>query len=807
MDADEIRSEIRYRSRNGKRVRMDGDTLAYYNPIHFLNRGERTRDATGDAIAVSNDSEGEFRWKGILDALPSGANVGDLIAWDGSKWVAGSSIANALPNGGSVGDLLYWNGVTWAAAIYGLDFSDNGKILEYSHPTGWLPVSPFSIGGTPSNFDMVYWNGSNWQTLPIGAGPSTDNYVLTYQHGGASLQLRPVPTQIADGTSANSILKWNGSAWVEVVLSPGAGEDGYALTWDNSAGTYALQAPDGMPAASGAGQLAFYNGSSWTVNGAPSAGSMLWWDGSTWQPLSGTPNTGAMLTYHAGAWKYANNSGSVPTGSFLSWTGSDWTPVSGLSADQFIYPTTGGGWGSAPLLGDGQVYQKNGALGFKSSNLSAANSLVYYDGSSTKTLQTISDTATYEGFLYWHPNTAEYKYSQSPRDGSNTGLAQAYFYNNHGTPTLNHWYMTDVANSPGDFFHRGNGDTMASSDMPALTGADFITWHAGDHKWKATSGMGTLTAGSFAYRSSVHTGGWNGAQPPGPYYTAYWNGVSWLWKPLWYGSITYTALYGEAQSVQAIVAGQMYYWNGVGTVITTPAPVTGGWWYWNGSTHVNMPTPAWGNMPQYTASGGWIYTPQPLPERDAMWYSPLAGYTTEAKPVYQSAATYDPLVLITAPAGLSNVIMLNGHFKSFTVTPVRERNSRSGATYSDNQGAIDVTNNPFTDYDLAYSVSVSVVLHAVNTTSYDRWSVLVYLEGNNMFSSKTLNLYWVTSGTITNSSQVITLAGEIYMEPPLVQNVLVPHAISVGVVPDDGTTSHDIRVGSVTVRAKAGTGQ
>ena len=805
--SDENRDQITYRSRSGKRVRIDGDSLAYYNSVHFLNKGGRVRGVTtGDAVAVSNSADGELRFKGILEALPDGAAIGDLIAWNGSAWVPGSAVVNTLPNGGSLGDLLYWNGAAWVSAIYSLGHSDTGKTLAYQHLVGWLPVDPFTIHGTPSNFDMVYWDGTKWQVLPLGAGPTADNYVLTYQHGGTSLQLRPIPTQIADGTSNNSLLRWNGSAWVELALNPGAPEDGHVLTWNNSGGTYELAVQDGMPAASSNGQLTFYNGSSWTVTGAPPTGSILYWNGTSWNSPSGNPNTGAILTYAAGAWKYANNGGSIPIASFLTWNGSDWAPVSGLNADQFVYPTSGGSWGSAPALADGQVYQKNGALGFKTSSLGAVNSLVYYDGSSTKTLRTIADTIQYDAFLYWHPNTSEYKYSQSPRDGSVTGMVQPYFYNDHGTPANNHWYMTDVANSPGDFFHRGNGNTMGSSDMPALTGGDFITWHAGDYKWKATSGMGSLTAGSFAYRSNVHTGGWNGAQPPGPYKTAFWDGVNWQWKPQYYGSITYTALYGDAQSTQAVAIGQMYYWNGAGLVTTTLAPINQGIYVWNGSQWVNLPPPPNAGIHVYGSASGHYFLQNPVDSGYTSLYPYFHRnanvYTQAVKPIYQSWACWEPGATVTVYPISGRRLTTNA-----AVAPTDFGNSRSGATWSFDQGEIDITDNPSYSttgsvvMSSAFEITGTATIAAQSIAGYRKWYLKAHLfhDAFNIVFTQTIGAVVITNTdthTVTGTVRTDNLWPHTYS----------PTSVGLTLAHDDGVNNHGITLYSVNVYANWGTG-
>ena len=71
------------------------------------------------------------------DNLPEGTQVGQILTWNGTDWVA-LDPANQLPEGTQAGQILTWNGTEWIAADDRLpDGTSNGQLLTWNG-TAWI---------------------------------------------------------------------------------------------------------------------------------------------------------------------------------------------------------------------------------------------------------------------------------------------------------------------------------------------------------------------------------------------------------------------------------------------------------------------------------------------------------------------------------------------------------------------------------------------------------------------------------------------------------------------------------------------
>jgi len=122
--------------------------------------------------------------------LPLGIDIGDILFWDGSAWVA-----NAVPP--APGNTLVWNGTKWIPIALpggvlppGVELGD---ILVWDGVSAWVPNAlPPAVG------DTLVWNGATWVPTVQGAP------------GGG----------LPPGLFAGDILVWTGAAWVRDFTLP-----------------------------------------------------------------------------------------------------------------------------------------------------------------------------------------------------------------------------------------------------------------------------------------------------------------------------------------------------------------------------------------------------------------------------------------------------------------------------------------------------------------------------------------------------------------------------------------------------------
>ena len=160
----------------------------------------------------------------IDDIDGSGASNGQVLKWDGSKWIAGADKEGQTLTAGSGVDI---NAGTISAK--------SGDALWNSNKLQGFDVS----NTTPQMNNILRWNGSSWApstALSVGTGLDLTNSVLTAKSDDAIWNANKfngysfpvgVPT-------TNQVMQYDGSKWVYATLSGGSGSS--SSYWDSIAG-------------------------------------------------------------------------------------------------------------------------------------------------------------------------------------------------------------------------------------------------------------------------------------------------------------------------------------------------------------------------------------------------------------------------------------------------------------------------------------------------------------------------------------------------------------------------------------------
>jgi hypothetical protein len=192
-------------------------------------------DDTGQAYSAA--AGGGLAQNGTAFGLISSCAPGQLLKWDGTAWACATDAVGPTYTAGtgiqingttislitgscSGGQVLKYNGSAWSC----------GDIAIYSaDPDGGLVVSSnnFSVMPCSDGQFLKYVAGQGWTCGGVtGANGGTVTQVST----GSGLTGGPITTAgtigIVPCSSANQVLRWNGSAWVcAVAAAPGANAD------------------------------------------------------------------------------------------------------------------------------------------------------------------------------------------------------------------------------------------------------------------------------------------------------------------------------------------------------------------------------------------------------------------------------------------------------------------------------------------------------------------------------------------------------------------------------------------------------
>ncbi|WP_201987648.1 T9SS type A sorting domain-containing protein [Hymenobacter rubidus] len=241
--------------------------------------------------------------------LAGGATANNVAKWNGSAWsslgtgVSGRVFALAVAGNGDVyaggefftaGSLAVnavakWNGTAWSTLDVGtngfvnaLAVAGNGDVYAGGYFT--------QAGGAAAN-NVAKWNGTSWSALGTGLTVGVYGSVYALAVAGNGDVYAGSNFTLAGGVTANSIAKWNGSAWSSLGTGTGTGVYG---------NIYAV-------AVAGNGDV--YAGGKFIQAGGAAANNVAKWNGSVWAPLgTGTNSTVSALALSPNSKLYAGGS-------------------------------------------------------------------------------------------------------------------------------------------------------------------------------------------------------------------------------------------------------------------------------------------------------------------------------------------------------------------------------------------------------------------------------------------------------------------------------------------------------------------
>ncbi len=343
------------------------------------------------AIAVFDDGGGPEIYAGGDFTIAGGVSVNRIARWDGAAWsplTAGASVGvnnrvralkvfddgggPALIVGGDftlagtlpVNRIAKWDGQGWSSL--GTGFNNDVNALEVfddgsGNGPSLIAAGPFTQSGATGVSRIARWNGTSWS--PLGSGVNAEVHALaTFDDGivGPALYAGGF-FNIAGGTVASRIARWNGSSWSPV----GSGIGGvisevYALTTfdDQSGNGPSLIAGGDFTAAGGvaANRVASWNGTSWSALGSGVNDTVF-----ALAAMS-DPTSGASRLVATGDFTTA---GGVAAQRIAQWENGAWSPLgAGMNDTGFALAEADLGDGQGPVLfAGGDFWAGSGALG------------------------------------------------------------------------------------------------------------------------------------------------------------------------------------------------------------------------------------------------------------------------------------------------------------------------------------------------------------------------------------------------------------------------------------------------------------
>jgi len=225
----------------------DGQVLSWNS---ILNLWIPANDTWGtQSAAVASRLSGNGTAGSPLDIAQQGASNGQVLKWNGSSWAPANdagggddwgsqtaavtprllgdgTVGNPLdiaPQGANIGQILKWNGGTWvpaddevATAGSGDDWGTQSVVADatlFGNGTNLSPLGLAAQGAT--NGQVLKFNGTTW--IP-GNDTGADDWGTQTAQTTARLSGNGTagsPLDIAQqGATLGQALKWNGSAWV-----------------------------------------------------------------------------------------------------------------------------------------------------------------------------------------------------------------------------------------------------------------------------------------------------------------------------------------------------------------------------------------------------------------------------------------------------------------------------------------------------------------------------------------------------------------------------------------------------------------
>ena len=364
---------------------------------------------TVHALAKFDDGTGPALFVGGKFTSASATNANHIAKWDGARWTAlngpnGNGVDGevrslhvfddgngaALYVGGSftaaggvpASGIARWNGLTFSP-LPGL--SGNGvqgtvrALTSFDDGRGsalYAGGAFSSAGGVTAN-SIARWTLNGWSALTDGTGNGVDGTVdalSAFDDGSGPALFVAGSFSLAGGRAANSIAKWNGSAWMPLSGPSGTGVSG---------SIHALAVFD-----DGTGAALFAAGEFYTAGGIP-AHSFAKWNGVAWQAPTGVSEMwiNSLVTFTRGeqtsliAGGFFWYAGSTEVRHIAQWDGRSWRALAGPSGtgtndEVHVLAALDDGLSSVLLAGGS----------FTTAGGSSANGIAKWDGSSWSAL-------------------------------------------------------------------------------------------------------------------------------------------------------------------------------------------------------------------------------------------------------------------------------------------------------------------------------------------------------------------------------------------------------------------------------------
>lgn len=249
--------------------------IARWNGSVWVSMGGGVSTFSGitsvNALAVYDDGTGEKLYVGGSFDFAGALTVNNVAAWNGTSWSALGTGVSA-PTGESVD----------ALAVY----DDGGG------PGIYAAGSFTAAGGLTAN-NVARWRGGSWSRLgtaqsngvtgiPALTGRTRVFALTTFNDGSGNALVLGGYFATAGSTTANSIARWNGTAWSS--LGSGARSTIYALAPLTAGGVSTL-----------------YVGGEFTSIGGVAATRVARWSGSAWSTLADSGSEGLGGVFASGA--------------------------------------------------------------------------------------------------------------------------------------------------------------------------------------------------------------------------------------------------------------------------------------------------------------------------------------------------------------------------------------------------------------------------------------------------------------------------------------------------------------------------
>lgn len=227
------------------------------------------------SLAVFDDGAGAQLYVGGFFSHAGEQTAHNIARWDGSEWsVLGDGVTGGngpirvwamvvFDDGSGAGEQLYvagnftaagqepvlhiarWDGTQWSGVGKGLDMGENDRVYAlavYDDGSGAALYAggTFQTAGPMEVNGLAKWDGSKWSDVGGGTDGGVVSLTVFDKSGDGSESLYVAGFfSMAGGIKANSIARWNGSAWSP--LGEGMGPDA-APVWtmrvfDDGSGT------------------------------------------------------------------------------------------------------------------------------------------------------------------------------------------------------------------------------------------------------------------------------------------------------------------------------------------------------------------------------------------------------------------------------------------------------------------------------------------------------------------------------------------------------------------------------------------